>query len=80
MPAEAFYLIASIGCADILRDGTIAGITPEYRTRTDETGQHQELSGCVASTQAAVREAARRAVLENITAMTERRYVFVRPH
>lgn len=79
MPAEAFYLIASIGCEDILRDGEIADIKPEYRTLNGEGGEYQQLSGCVASSQAAVREAARRAVIENIDTMTERRYTFARP-
>jgi hypothetical protein len=78
MPAEAFYVIAPLGCAAILREGPIPGIAPEYMTRVDESGEHQDLSGCVASSQAAVREAARRAVIENIGSLMEQRYVFVR--
>jgi hypothetical protein len=45
----------------------------------DAVGQPM-LSGCVASSQAAVREAARRAVIENLDEMLERRYVYVRPN
>lgn len=37
------------------------------------------VSGCSATTQAAVREAARRAVIENLEEMTQRRFVYVRP-
>jgi hypothetical protein len=47
---------------------------------TDSSPQAPTLSRCVASTQAAVREAARRAVIESLTQMTETRLVYVRPN
>lgn len=79
MPATEMRLAAMIGCDAILRDGPIAGIEPRYETRIDDEGvSHQDLKGCTASTQAAVREAARRAVIENLNELTQRRYVFVR--
>lgn len=79
MPATEMRLLASIGCNAILRDGPVEGVSPRYETRTDSQGQdHQELVGCIASSQAAVREAARRAVLESLYEMMERRFVFVR--
>jgi hypothetical protein len=79
MPAEQMLLVVTIGCAAILRDGPIEGVTPRYVTRTDEqSGEEvQELDGCTASTQAAVREAARRVVIEGLDDLTERRFVRV---
>jgi hypothetical protein len=80
MPAQSTLVVASIGCIDILRQGPIEGVREQYRTRIEDDGsEHREVSGCVASTQAAVREAARRAVIENLDEMLERRYVYVRP-
>jgi hypothetical protein len=80
MPAEQMFIGVTLGCADILRDGPIEGVTPHYRTRIDEqSGEElQELDNCVASSQAAVREAARRSVIENLNNLTERRFVRVR--
>jgi hypothetical protein len=80
MPAEQMLLGVPIGCADILRDGPIEGITPRYTTRIDEQSgeEHQELDDCVASSQSAVREAARRAVVENLAELTGRHFVRVR--
>ena len=58
-------VIAGIDCADALRDGPIDGVTEQYIERVDETGvTRQDLSGCLASTQAAVRQAARQALIE----------------
>jgi hypothetical protein len=79
MPATQMRMLATLSCATILRDGPIEGIAPSYETRTDGEGvQYQDLSGCTASNQAAVREAARRAVIEDLDQLTERRLVFVR--
>jgi hypothetical protein len=81
MPATEMRLMATISCAAILRDGPIEGVTPAYETRVDAEGQsHEELTNCIASNQAAVREAARRAVIENLDEFTERSYVYVRPN
>lgn len=91
-PAASALIVPSIGCADILRDGPIEGVTPEYSTTERpvvepgasaaiESGEQRPptLSGCIATTQAAVREAARRAVIENLDEMLGRRFVYVRP-
>jgi hypothetical protein len=79
MPATEMHMTAMISCEQILRDGPIEGVSPRYETRTDAEGEsRQELSGCVASTRGAVREAARRAVIESLDELTDRRYVFVR--
>lgn len=78
-PATAMRLNPMIGCATILYDGPIEGITPHYESRNDAEGQpHRELVGCTASTQAAVREAARRSVIEDSNFFSASRYVFVR--
>jgi hypothetical protein len=79
MPATEMRMIASVGCTSILRDGPIEGVTPRYETRTDAEGvEYQDLAGCVASSQAAVREAVRRAVIENVDDLSARRFVRVR--
>jgi hypothetical protein len=81
MPATEMRLLAMIGCDDILREGPIEGIRPEYETRIDDEGvPHQNLRGCSASNQAAVREAVRRSVIENLDDLTKQRFVLVRPH
>lgn len=78
LPAESMLVLSGIGCADALREGPIAGVSAQYTERVDETGaMHQELSGCVASSQAAVREAARRAVIENLATLFDARYAHV---
>ncbi len=86
MPATEAMIVGSIGCVDILRDGPIAGVTVEYaapeQPAAETTGQpaaERRLSGCVATTQASVREAARRAAIENLNEMTQRRFTHVRP-
>lgn len=79
-PATSSMILLSVGCAAILRDGPIEGVREHYRTRLDNEGtEHRELSSCVATTQAAVREAARRAVIENLDRMPESRYILARP-
>lgn len=79
MPASEMWMAATIGCDTIVRDGPIEGVTLRYVTRTDEQGtQREELDGCTASSQAAVREAARRVVIERLGELTQRRFVFVR--
>lgn len=79
LPASEMYLAATIGCEVILRDGPIEDITPRYVERTDEQGNtREELDSCTAATQAAVREAARRVVIENINSFTESRFVRAR--
>jgi hypothetical protein len=79
MPASEMRMAATIGCDMILRDGPIEGVMPRYVTRTDEQGTTvEELDGCTASSQTAVREAARRAVIEGLNEFTARRWVRVR--
>jgi hypothetical protein len=90
MPATEFLAIGQIDCAVILRDGPIEGVTPHYTVRTtelrpdaapaDDVAQTEEvLSGCTASSQSAVREAARRAVIESLDSLYETRFVWARP-
>jgi hypothetical protein len=79
MPATEMHMAVMINCDDILREGPIDGVTNRYETRTDAEGQsYQGLAGCTASNPAAVREAVRRAVIEDLGSLTERRFVFVR--
>lgn len=90
MPATSALVVLSVSCADILRDGPIDGVAAQYtanETTADaseapesEPAREPTLSGCIASTQAGVREAARRAVIENLDEMLERRFVYVRPN
>jgi hypothetical protein len=78
LPATSMLVIPGIDCADALRDGPIDGVTEQYTERVDETGvTHQDLSGCLAASQAAVRQAARRALIENLATLPEQRYVYV---
>lgn len=78
MPATSMLVLGGIGCADALRDGPIEGVAEHYTDRVDEAGVTQhELSSCVASSQASVREAARRSLIENIATVWEQRYVYV---
>jgi hypothetical protein len=76
LPAQEMYLVPQIGCTEILRDGPIEGIAA---TRND-TGT---ITSCIASEQAAVREAARRATIENLSELLGEqpsgRFLFVRP-
>lgn len=80
MPAAQMLLIPSIGCSAILRDGPLEGVEPTYTTRRDEQTEEEihELDGCVAATPAAVRQAARRVVIESLDDLTKRRFVRVR--
>ncbi len=77
LPAEEFYVVGQIGCSEILRDGPIEGVT---ETHDEATGN---LTGCVAADQAAVREAARRSVIEQLSELLSAdsaiRLLFVRP-
>ncbi len=89
LPATSMYVLAGIGCADILRDGSVEGIEAHYREVTveeaalpgaaaDETQTAAPvLSGCAASTQAAVREAARRTLIEKVATLADHSYVHV---
>lgn len=91
LPARSILVLAGIGCSDILRDGPIDGIEAHYRevaaeapalpdrtgAAADETPAAPVLSGCTASTQAAVREAARRALIENAATLADHKYVHV---
>jgi hypothetical protein len=80
MPAAQMLLAPSISCSAILREGPLEGVEPIYVTRTDEQTEAEvrELDGCVASSQRAAREAARRAIVEDISGLIERRFVRVR--
>ncbi len=71
LPATEIYVVA-LDCGDVLRDGPIAGV----REVRDEEGK---IVSCIAASQAAVREAARRAVIENLGQVDETRLLFVRP-
>ena len=77
MPARQFRLIAEVGCVTILLDGPIEGVT---ETR-DEKGT---ITGCIASSQGAVREAARRQTIQSLGSLLSEpgdgeRWLFVRP-
>jgi len=65
---EAFFL--SIDCEAILREGPIAGITAER----DGAGN---LTGCTTQSAEAVRQAARRALIEGISNIDQSRLLFV---
>ena len=72
-------LTVSISCLDILRDGPIEGIETHHEARERPDGEtDQILTGCTASSPAAVREAVRRTVIENFSDFTQQRFVFVR--
>lgn len=80
LPASEMRVLVVIACDDIVRDGPIDGVTLSYRTFTPEGGtETQEISGCTASSQAAVREAARRMVIENLEELAGTRFVRARP-
>jgi hypothetical protein len=71
MPAhEAFF--TDIDCTAILREGPIAGVAEQH----DPGGA---LSGCTTDSPAAVREAARRALIEAVSRIDEDRLVFAHP-
>jgi hypothetical protein len=76
LPAASLFILSGIGCADALADGPIADVEPLYTERAGPAGETtRELSGCVASTQAAVREAARRTLIANADELSEQRLV-----
>jgi hypothetical protein len=76
MPATSMLMLEWISCTAALREGPIVGVSEIYKERVDENGMtHQDLSRCVASSQAAVREAARRVLIENLNTMLNRRFV-----
>jgi hypothetical protein len=77
MPARQFRLIGQVGCVSILLDGPIEGVT---ETR-DEQGK---ITGCIASSQGAVREAARRETIQSLGSLLSEpgdgdRWLFARP-
>ena len=72
LPARDVFLVI-VECNEILREGPIEGV----REVRDESGEN--VRSCIASNQHAVREAARRAAIENIGHVRERRVMFVRP-
>lgn len=79
MPASEIRMTVSLSCSSILRDGPIEGIVPNYETRPGTDGEtYQNLTGCTASSPAAVREAVRRTLIENFADFTQQRFVFVR--
>lgn len=79
MSATEIRLTVSISCLSILRDGPIDGIAPNYEIQSGADGEtYQNLTGCTASSPAAVREAVRRTVIENFSDFTQQRFVFVR--
>lgn len=92
MPASTFA-IAVIDCTAILREGPIEGIEIIYRSAEGEAppvegdapSEHHEdatpvIQSCIATTQAGVREAARRTLIEEFSnfASSGERFVFVR--
>lgn len=91
MPATSFVTV-SIDCSTVLRDGPIDGITATYGDRRTEVDPgngdaptvrtERVLNGCIAASHAAVREAARRALVEGASGLLEQaaRFVYVRPH
>jgi hypothetical protein len=71
MPArEAFF--TDIDCTAILREGPITGVTEQH-------GPGGALSGCTTDSPAAVREAARRALIEALGHIDQDRLVFAHP-
>lgn len=78
LPARSAMVLGGIDCATALRDGPIEGVAERYTERVDAQGNtSRELSGCVASSKAAVREAARRAAIENLATLHDARYAYV---
>lgn len=81
MPATSFTLTGPINCEVILRDGPIEGINASYTEEATPDGQvTRTIGACTPMTQAAVREAARRAAIEDLGAMAQGRFVYVRPN
>lgn len=70
-PAHELYLLPELACDEILRDGPVEGVS--------EIGRIGPLRrACNADTPAAARAAARRVVIENLGALENNRFVFVR--
>jgi hypothetical protein len=79
LPATALAFAPDISCFSALRDGPIDGVREEFEERVDEAGEtRRELTGCVAAHQRAVREAARRVIVEDAAGPLEIRLVRVR--
>jgi hypothetical protein len=79
LPAAEMYLII-VECGDILRDGPIAGVRVRYGAPGPaNTEDERAIESCVASNQRAVREAARREVIESIAHLNSTHLMFVRP-
>jgi hypothetical protein len=72
LPATELFFIAEIQCDSILRDGPIDGISQRH-------GDDGSQTGCVASSQQAVREAARRALVNGIARIDSDRLIYVGP-
>ena len=71
LPATEILVVGEIDCTDALRDGPIEAVG-EVR---DDKGA---LVRCIANNRAAVREAVRRAVIENLNHLDQTRLVLVR--
>jgi hypothetical protein len=71
MPARELVFV-EIECSTILREGPMDGVATEHDT-------HGNLTGCIAVNQGAVREAARRAMIESLGQIDDNRTVFVHP-
>jgi hypothetical protein len=71
LPATELFF-ADIDCDAVLREGPIEGVTAER----DGNGS---LTGCLADRPAAVREAARRAMIEEVHTIDQSRLVFLHP-
>lgn len=71
LPATEAY-VTSIDCAAILREGPLDGVAE----RRNPDGS---LSGCSAANPAAVREAARRAIIQELSNIDRDRMIFVHP-
>jgi hypothetical protein len=75
MPASEVRMVAMIDCDDSLRDGPIPGIE-------EQTGEAAFERVCIAESRGAVREAARRVVIENLPALLGEqrgRFVWIAP-
>jgi hypothetical protein len=88
MPARQMLIIPQIGCFEILIDGPIEGVNVRYtpvevpseepKQERVTSSERRQIESCVATTQAAVREAARRAMIENLDSIDDGRLVYVR--
>ncbi len=80
LPATSLETFIAVSCDAALRDGPIAGVTAVYEDSTGADGSPaRNLRSCTATTQAAVREAVRRAAIEDASNHDRpERFVFVR--